>query len=170
LQAKTNTIEYKKAEAEKEEKPGQDEREMNILGVRLIVANPIPACEKIDKIFGSGGEAIIHYMWFEQGNKLFEQMLQNSPDKTKEELLRQLIDAQPQTGWGTTKITIVRTDPPTVEIAVKNSPVKTIKGSQKRLIGSFWAGVFARYFDRPLTPKNFAYDNEKDEFSCSVTT
>jgi len=170
LRTETNTVECEKTEAEKEEKLERGRRNTSILGVRTVIAYPVPACEKIDKIFGSGGEAIIHYMWFEQGNKLFEQMLQNSPDKTKEELLRQLIDAQPQTGWGTTKITIVRTDPPTVEIAVKNSPVKTIKGSQKRLIGSFWAGVFARYFDRPLTPKNFAYDNEKDEFSCSVTT
>jgi len=169
LQAKTNAVECQKKEAEKEEKHERDKREMNILGVRILVANPIPACEKIDKIFGTGGEAIIHHMWFEQGNKFFEQILQRFPDKTKEELLRQLINAQPQTGWGTAKITIVRTNPPTVEILVKNPPVKTVKGSQKRLIGSFWAGVLSKYFDRQLTPKNFAYHSENDEFSCLIT-
>jgi len=170
LQAKTNAVEYDKLEAEMEEKPERDKREISICGVRVLATNPIPACEKIDRIFGSGGEAIIHYMWFEQGNKLFERILQNSPDKTKEDLLKQLVDAQPQTGWGTAKITIVRLNPPTVEILVKNPPVKTVKGSQKHLIGSFWAGVFSKYFDRTLTPKNFAYNSAKDEFYCLIAT
>jgi len=137
--------------------------------VRALVTNPVPACDKIDNMFGSGGEAIIHYMWFEQGHKFFDQMLQNSPDKTKEELLKELIDVQPKAGWGEVKITIVRNNPPTVEIVVKNPPIKSVKGSQKRLIGSFWAGVFTRYFDRQLTCKNFSYNAEKDEFSCLIT-
>lgn len=170
MQAKTNTVEYEETETEKLEKPERNKRGMGLLGIRVLVTHPIPACEKIDKIFGSGGEAIVHYMWFEQGNKLFEQMLQNFPDKTKEELLKQLVDAQPQTGWGSTKITIFRQNPPTIGIVAKDPPVKTVKGSQKHLIGSFWAGVFSKYFDKPLTPKNFAYDSEKDEFSCVITT
>lgn len=170
MQAKTSEVEYKKTDAEKEEKPIREKREMPFHGVRTQVTNPIPGCDRIDQIFGSGGEAIVHYMWFEQGNKLFEQMLDNFSNKTKEELLRQLIDAQPQTGWGTTKIAITRPNPPTIEVVVKDPPVKTVKGSQKYLIGSFWAGVFSKYFEKRLSPKNFAYNKEKDEFSCLITT
>jgi len=164
LQAETNMVEY-----EKEAKPDREKREIPLQKWRGQVTNPIPACEKIDKMFGSGGEAIIHYMWFEQGLKLFEQMLQNSPNKTKEELLKELSDVQPQTGWGTATITIVRPNPPTIEIVVKDPPVKTVKGSQKHLIGSFWAGVFTKYFNKQLTCKDFWYNSEKDEFSCLIT-
>lgn len=170
MQSEKNVVEYEKAEAEKEAKPDREKRKMTFHGVRAQVVNPIPACEKIDKMFGSGGEAIIHYMWFEQGLKLFDQMLQNSPNETKEELLKKLIDVQPQTGWGTNKITIVRSNPPAIEIVVKKPPVKTVKGSQKHLIGSFWAGVFTRYFNRQLTCRNFSYNAERDEFSCLVTS
>jgi hypothetical protein len=163
-------VEYEKTETEKEAKSDREKREMIFHGVRIQLANLIPACEKIDRMFGSGGEAIIHYMWFEQGLKLFEQILQNSPNKTKEELLKELIDLQPQTGWGTATISIVRPNPPTIEIVVKNSPVKTVKGSQKHLIGSFWAGVFTRYFDKQLTCKDFSHNSEIDEFSCLITS
>jgi len=169
LQAKTNAVEYEKAEAEKEAEPDREKREMTFHGVRTQMANLIPACEKIDKMFGSGGEAIIHYMWFEQGLKLFDHMLRNSPDKTKEDLLKELIDVQPQTGWGSAATTIIRQNPPTIEIVVKNPPVKTVKGSQKHLIGSFWAGVFTRYFKKQLTCKGFAYNADRDEFSCVIT-
>ncbi len=137
--------------------------------LRALLATPIWACEKIDKMFGSGGEAIIHYMWFEQGLKLFEQMMQNSPEKTKEELLKELVDMQSQAGWGTINPTIARHTPSTVELIVKNSPVKTLKGSKKHLIGSFWAGIFTKYFNKPLTCKDFNYNPEKDEFSCLIT-
>jgi len=162
-------LQAEKTEVEKEAKPDREKAFRAFHELRIQMINPIPACEKIDKMFGSGGEAIIHYMWFEQGLKLFEQMLQNSPDKTKEELLKELIDVQPQTGWGTATITIVRSNPPTIEIVVKDSPVKTLKGSQKHLIGSFWAGVFTRYFNKQLTCKDFGYNSEKDEFSCLIT-
>jgi len=170
MQAETNVVEYEKADVEKETKPDREKREMTFHGVKTQVVNPIPACEKIDKIFGSGGEAIIHYMWFEQGFQLFDQMLQNSPDKSRRELLKELIGIQPKTGWGTVTINIVRHNPPTINIVVKSPPVKTVKGSQKHLIGSFWAGVFSRYFNRQLACKDFSYNAEKDEFSCLVTS
>jgi len=162
-------VEQEKAEEKKEAKPDREKNRQTFHGVKTQVTNPIPACEKIDKIFGSGGEAIIHYMWFEQGLSLFDQMLNNSPSCTKEELLKALIDLQPRTGWGTAAITIVRSNPPTIEIVIKNPPVKTVKGSQKHLIGSFWAGVFTKYFNKQLTCKHYSYDFEKDEFSCTIT-
>lgn len=73
------------------------------------------------------------------------------------------------TAWGIANIRIKRANPPIVEIVVKNPPIKTIKGSQKHLIGSFWAGAFTRYFNRQLMCKNFAYNVERDEFSCTIT-
>jgi hypothetical protein len=166
LQPKTSITEYEENEAKK---PGRNKREIISLRVGGLTINPIPACEKIDQIFGSGGEVIIHYIWFEQGKNFFEQMLKNAPEKTKQELLKQLIDDQPQLEWGITKITILNNDLPAVEIIVKTPPVKTIKGSQKHLIGSFWAGVLSEYFERRLMPKNFNYNSEKDEFSCLIT-
>jgi hypothetical protein len=167
LQPKTSTIEYGENEAEK---PRRNKREIINLGVGGFLINPIPACEKIDQIFGSGGEAIIHYMWFEQGKNLFEQMLKNYPENTKQELLKQLFDDSPQIGLGITKITVLSDELPAVEIVVKEPLVKTIKGSQKHLIGSFWAGVLSEYFEKRLMPKNFNYNTEKDEFYCLITS
>jgi hypothetical protein len=158
----TETTEVKYNDTEKE-------REKNSL-TKKLVATPIWACEKIDKMFGSGGEAIIHYMWFEQGFKLFEQMMQNSPLKPKEELLKELVEIQCQLGWGIVKATVIRHTPPTVELIVKNPLVKTLKGSQKHIIGSYWAGIFSKYLNKQLTCKDFNYNAEKDEFSCLITT
>lgn len=160
LETKTSAVEFEETKAAREKKE---------LTWKTLLTTPIWACEKIDKMFGSGGEAIIHYMWFEQGFKLFEQMLQNSPMKTKEELLKELLDIQSQAGWGTITVTIVRHSASTVELLVKNPPVKTLKGSQKHLIGAFWAGIFSKYFNKQLTCKDFNYNAEKDEFSCLIT-
>jgi hypothetical protein len=168
LQPTTSTIECEENQVEKLERNKRET--ISFLGVRALTSNPIPACEKIDQIFGSGGEVIIHHMWFEQGKYLFEQMFKNSLEKTKQELLNQLIDDCPQMGWGITKITIDSKDLPAVEITVKNPPVKTLKGSQKHLIGSFWAGILSEYFERQLMPKNFNYNSETDEFSCLITS
>jgi hypothetical protein len=167
LQPKTNTIEHEENQAEKP--PERNKREIINLRVGCLLITPIPACEKIDQIFGSGGESIIHYMWFEQGKKLFEKMFKDFPEKTKQDLLTLLINDCSQIGWGTTKIAIVNNDLPAVEIVVKNPPVKTVKGSQKHLIGSFWAGILSEYFDKRLMPKNFNYNSETDEFSCLIT-
>jgi hypothetical protein len=165
----SETIEYE-TKTQKENKNSNHRNGTYLSGIRTQLVTPIPACERIDRMFGSGGEAIIHYMWFEQGFQLFEKMMQNSTNKTKETLLKDLVDLQPKTGWGTTAVTIIRPIPPTVKIVIQDPAVKTLKGSQKHLIGSFWAGVLSRYFDKQLTCKDFAYDAEKDEFSCVITT
>lgn len=138
------------------------------LGVRVLVSNPVSACDKLDKMFGSGGEAIVHYMWFESGYSLFDSMIKCNRSRSAEDLLKTLVDAQPRMGWGEVILNVARTDPPSVNIVVKNPPVKTMKGSKKQMIGSFWAGVFSRYFDKQLTCKNFGYDAQKDELSCAI--
>ncbi len=169
MQKESETMEYG-IKRQENNKNNNHKGETTFNGIRTQVIAPIPACERIDRMFGSGGEAIIHYMWFEQGFQLFEQMMRNSPEKSKDNILRDLVDVQPITGWGVIIATILRHVPPTVKIVVKDSPVKTVKGSQKHLIGSFWTGVFTKYFNRQLTCKEFDYDPEKDEFSCLITT
>lgn len=168
MQNESETMEYEI----KRPKASRDNNHIDealFCGIRAQLVAPIPACERIDKMFGSGGEAIIHYMWFEQGFQLLEQMLQNSSETPKESLLKQLVDLQPKTGWGTAVVTVIRNIPPTVKIVIYDPPVKTTKGSQKHLIGSFWTGVLSKYFNRQLACKEFEYNPEKDEFSCLIT-
>jgi len=177
--AETDVIEYEKKEAEinldtkektkKEKEAKPEDGEIRFFGVRALMTTPLSACDKIDRIFGSGGEAIIHHMWFESGETLFDNMIKFSPEKSLEELLKALVDVQPHAGWGNISMKTIRTDPPTVDITVKNPPVKTVKGSQKHMISSFWAGVLSRYFNRQLTCKNFSYNADKDEFSCTIS-
>jgi hypothetical protein len=85
LQPKTRAIEYEENEAKK---PRRNKFEKINFEVGALMINPISTCEKTDKIFGSRGEAIIYYMWFEQGKTLFEQMQKTQPEDTKQEYLK----------------------------------------------------------------------------------
>jgi len=143
--------------------------ELRFHGARGVLMNPLAMCDKLDKIFGTGAEAIVHHMWFESGRDAFDTMIRSNQDKNHGELLKMLVDLQPCTGWGFVSLTILRADPPMVDIVVKNPPVKAMRGSQRQIIGSYWAGVLSRYYNRQLVSKNTSYDVEKDEFSCKVT-
>lgn len=166
----TQTSDEGQSKDEKQGMPGHATNgELRFYGARGMMMNPLAMCEKLDKMFGSGAEAIVHYMLFESGRDTFDVMIRNNTDKSHEELLKTLVNLQPHIGWGYAALTILHTDPPMVNIAIRNPPVKTLKGSQKLIIGSFWAGVLSRYFDRQLTSKNFRYDAQEDEFDCRVT-
>ncbi len=160
---------------EKEEKPNenlivQGIREKSSLRLKcFLTAAPIAACEKADQIFGTGGEVIVHYLWFAQGRRLFECLLEKFPERTHQELLKMLTVECQQVGLGTTQISLVNDDLPAMEVVVKNPAVKTVKGSQKLLIGSFWAGILSECYGKHLTPKSFNYNHEADEFSCLIT-
>jgi predicted hydrocarbon binding protein len=177
---KTNMIECNRSETKMESetqtknrkngKATSDENNEVIFGVRTLMTSPLPACEKLDKMFGSGGEAIVHHMYLESGQNLFDNMIKCNPGKSMEELLKALIDVHHRTGWGMVSMQFIHRNTPMVSIVVKDPPVKTVKGSQKYLIGSFWAGVFSRFFNRQVTCKNFGYDAEKDEFTCTIAT
>lgn len=178
MQRTTKTIEHDPMRTRGEEQPKDEKQEMpgnatngelRYYGARGMIMNPLAMCEKLDKMFGSGAEAIVHYMLFESGRDTFDVMIKNSTNKNPGDLLKKLVDLQPCTGWGYVSLTILQTDPPMVDIGVRNPPVKTLKGSQKLIIGSFWAGVLSRYFNQQLTSKNFSYYAEKDEFGCRVT-
>lgn len=143
--------------------------ELRYHGVRGVMMTPLAMCEKLDRMFGSGSEAIVHYMQFESGRSIFDTMVENHPAKTREQVLRLLVEIQPKMGWGCVSLTILEKKPPMVDIVVKNPPVKCLEGSQKQIIGSFWAGVLSRYFNQQLLTKNFSYDAEKDEFRCTST-
>jgi len=180
MQEETDAVEYEQTKTEtnlEAKTKARNERaanleqngELRFHGVRGVITNPFSMCDKLDKMFGSGAEAIVHYMWFESGRDIFDNMLKNNQSKSPEELLRTLVDLQPACGWGCLSLKIIRLDPPLADITVKNPPVKTLKGSQKQMVGSFWAGVLSRYFNRQLTSKNFGYNADKDEFSCTIT-
>lgn len=163
-------IEDEKIEMRRNMKYDPELGEIRLFGIRSLLTNPIPSCKQLDKMFGTGAEVIVHNMWFEQGYQLFDTMINNDPVKTEEELLKEVVETQPQAGWGKVALRVQRKDPPAIEIVVKNSPIKTVKGSQKHLIGSFWAGVLSRYFKKQLLCKNFSYDEERDEFFCVIST
>jgi hypothetical protein len=127
-------------------------------------------CDKLDKMFGSGAEAIVHYMLFESGRETFDKMMKSNQNKSRGQLLKALVDLQPSHGWGYLSLTIVQTDPPKIELTVRNPPIKTLRGSQKHLISSFWAGVLSIYFNRQLLSKNICYSAERDEFECTIST
>ena len=143
--------------------------ELRQCGARRMIMNPLAMCDKLDKMFGSGAEAIVHYMLSESGRDTFDTMLNNNQEKSRGELLKTLVDLQPSSGWGFVSLTILHTDPPAVDIIVKNPPVKSLKGSKNQIIGSYWAGVLSRYFNCQLVSKNRSYDAEKDEFKCTIT-
>ncbi|MGD8506599.1 MAG: hypothetical protein PVF15_08055 [Candidatus Bathyarchaeota archaeon] len=165
-------IEYKKVKVRKNSNVKFDwERgEIRLCGTRIALINMLPACERIDKMFGTGGEVIVNCMAFEPGRQLFEAMVKDNPNKNKEELLREMVDALPQTGWGITNLKIINNAPPKIEVAVENSPVKTLQGSSKHLIGSFWAGVLSKYFSKQLKCVNFSYDENGDTLYCMITS
>jgi hypothetical protein len=164
-------VEYKKIEAKKDLNVQFDyeKGEIRLFGTRIALTNLIPACKKIDKMFGTGGEVIVNCMAFEQGRQLFEAMITNSSNKSKEELLKEMVDIQPQAGWGIVGLKIIKDNPPKIEVTVKNPPVKTLQGSSKHLIGSFWAGVLSKHFSRQLKCASFSYDEKEDELRCMIT-
>jgi hypothetical protein len=165
---KENDVESS-SKARKEGKTPANETDQVQFGVRTLMTTPIPACEKLDRMFGSGGEAIVHHMCFESGHSLFDNMIRLNARKSMDELLRVLLESQPRGGWGEVSMKIIHRNPPLADILVKNPAVKTVKGSQKYLIGSFWTGVLSRYFSRQLICKNFDYNAKRDEFSCTIT-
>ena len=144
--------------------------EIRVLGVRCFLMNPVPSCDKVDMMFGTGGEVIVHNTSFESGYEFFDTIMRNNPEKTTEDLLTELVAATPQLGWGIIRTETVRESPPIVKVTVKNPVAKTVRGSLKHLVVSFWAGVFSKYFDKRLTCKDFAYDEERDELSCVIST
>jgi len=179
MQKTTKTREHDATERVHDERQSENERngivhdsingELRQFGARRMIMNPLAMCDKLDKMFGSGAEAIVHYMLSESGRDTFDTMMNNNQGKSRGELLKTLVDLQPSTGWGCVSLTILRADPPVVDIVVRNPPVKALKGSQKQIIGSYWAGVLSRYFNRQLMSKNHSYSAEKDEFSCTIT-
>ena len=174
MQTRTNAIEEQQKESETTPSERKLENhtqngELRFYGSQGMVMNPLAMCDKLDKMFGTGAEAIVHYMLSESGRDTFDTMMNNNQGKSRGELLKTLVDLQPSTGWGFVSLTILRTDPPVVDIIVRNPPVKSLKGSQKQIIGSYWAGVLSRYFSRQLMSKNHSYDAEKDEFNCTIT-
>lgn len=141
-----------------------DKGEISFFGIRGVMIDPISSSKRIDKMLGSGGEVIIHNMWFEQGFTVFTEMIKNNPEQTRERLLEKITKAHSAAGWGKLSFVIIRRDPPLVKVTAKNPPFEELKGSAKRLVSSFWEGVFSKYFERSVSSENFKYNVEKSEF------
>lgn len=175
MHTRTNAIEDQQKESEttpseRKFENGTQNGELRFYGSQGMVMNPLAMCDKLDRMFGSGAEAIVHYMLFESGRETFEKMMKNNQNKNRGQLLKALVDLQPSHGWGYLSLTIIHADPPKIELTVRNPPIKTQKGSQKHLISSFWAGVLSVYFNRQLLSKNLCYSAERDEFECTIST
>jgi len=162
--------ESEKIEAKRNVKFEPEKGEIRVLGNRCFLMNPVSSCVKLDEMFGTGGEVIVHSTSFKFGYELFESMMSSNPEKPKKNLLTELIAAAPELGYGIVTTTAVRESPPTIKVTVKNPAAKTLKGSPKHLVGSFWAGVFSKYFGIQLTCRDYAYDEEKDELSFVIST
>jgi len=165
-----NAVEREKIEVKRTVQFEPEKGEIRVLGVRCYFINPVSSCEKVDKLFGTGGEVIVHNVCFEGGYKFFNDIIKGNPSKPKRDLLTNLVAAAPELGYGMITTATLRESPPTVKVSVVNPATKTVKGSQKYLMGSFWAGVFSKYFDRQLTCKDFSYDEGRDELSFVIST
>ena len=100
--------------------------EITVLGVRCFLINPIPSWGRVDKMFGTGGEVIVHNMGFEFGYEFFDAIIRNNPEKPKENLLTELVAAAPEMGYGIIVTTNPRESPPIVKVTVKNPAAKTV--------------------------------------------
>ena len=147
-----------------------DTGEMRLFGIRTVLVDPLTCCQRVDELLGSGGEIIIHFIWFEQGLQVFDKIAKDNPNRTRDEILKKIVDTQPLSGLGITTLTITHQNPLTARIVVKNPPFKTVRGSAKRLISSFWEGVLYGYSDQKVTSRNFRYDKERDEFRFTIIT
>jgi predicted hydrocarbon binding protein len=147
----------------------REKGEVRLFGARVALLNPLVACKKMDEIFGTGAEVIVQQAFFTQGYQLFETMLTKSSDKNKEELLKKLTDARSETGWGIVNLKIMNNNPPKIEVTIKNSIVKTLEGSAKHLVSSFWMGVLSKYFNKQLKCERFSYDEKEDKLRCLIT-
>jgi predicted hydrocarbon binding protein len=165
-------IQCKKAEVKKNLnlKCKYEKGEIRLFDTRVALTNLLPACKKIDKIFGSGAEVIVHCIASEQGRQLFKTAITNNPDTSKAGLLEEVVDIQTRAGWGITHLEIIKNDPLRIEVTVKNSPIKVLQGSLKHLIGSFWTGILSEAFGRQLKCESFSYDEKEDTLRCILTS
>jgi hypothetical protein len=164
-------IECKKAEVKKNlnMKCEYEKGEIRLFDTRVALTNLLPACKKIDKIFGSGAEVIVHCIASEQGRQLCKTAMTNNPSTSKRDLLEEVVDIQTRAGWGITHLEIIKNNPLRIEVTVKNSPIKGLQGSLKHLIGSFWTGVLSEGFSQQLKCASFSYDEKEDTLRCIIT-
>ncbi len=164
-------IEYKEVKEKSNQnlKCDYEKGEIRFFDTRVALTNLLPACKKIDEIFGSGAEVIVHCIASEQGRQLFETAKASNPNTNNEDLLKSIVAIQTRGGWGITQLKIINNNPAKIEVIIKNSPIKSLHGSRKHLICSFWAGVLSEYFDQRLNCASHSLD-EEGTFNCTITT
>jgi hypothetical protein len=142
--------------------------EISILGRRGVLIDMALCCEKLDNMLGSGAEVVLHHMWYGYGYQLFDSIIEKKETAVELKALKKIVKISACMGLGSLDFTIIGKKRPYVEVAVKNPPFKNEKGSAKRSVASFWAGVFSRYFEKKVTCEDFHYDKKEDVFSFTL--
>ena len=130
-------------------------------------ANPFELCEKMDKLLGSGAEVIVHQAWFSLGHAALGGVVVKNPNK-KGHALKELAKTSHLWPMGAS-YTIEDEHVPRIRVTVKDPPIKNTKGSAKRMISSFWAGAFSKYYEKELTAKDHQYNPETDELTVIIS-
>ena len=143
--------------------------EMFVFGVRHVTHAPVQIYREIDLMVGSSAEVLVHVAWYRVGYREFESALERQKDKTKEEILRDVAESDRYEGWGVTSYEIQDQSTLRILLRVKNPPVKSVEGSAIRSITGFWSGVFSKFYEKRITPKDLRYDAENDEFTCTMS-
>jgi len=131
--------------------------------------DPVNLCERMDTMLGSGAEAIVHEMMSAYGYARFGAMLNRHPSNLDEKIASALINKLASSREESLSCTIEDEGIPKIKITIKNPPIKSTKGSAKRLLSSFWAGVFSRYYGKQLNCKDHCYNEGNDEFSFTIS-
>jgi len=154
---KTETVEF-----------NPEKGEISILGRRGVIIDVVSCCAKLDEMLGSGAEVVVHHMWYGYGYQLLDSIIEKEGNTLKEKLLKEMIKVSASTGLGKLSFTIIGKKRPFVEVTAENPPFKNEKGSVKRCLASFWAGIFSRYLQKQMICEDFHYDEKADTFTFTL--
>ena len=144
----------------------REKGETYIANLRVVSVSITNICKFLDEILGFGAETIVHYAWFNYGRNLFNKILERY--NTKHEALEFLLTVHKLMGLGIPNLKIKNQTTPIIIVEIKNPPIKSLEGSAKRIIASFWAGILSEYYEKILTCIHFKYDERINTFSFLV--
>lgn len=127
--------------------------------------DPVNLCEKMDRMLGSGAETLVHEMMSAYGYARYGAVLAKHSSHLSEEPIKRLASIRDES----LSYNVEDESIPKVRVTIKNCPVRTTQGSAKRLISSFWAGVFSRHYMKQLNCRDHCYNEGDDDFSFTLS-